>query len=452
VRRRGDTRETAGYTAPDTTVGRTAAFSARGPVLAGTAALVALVGGFGGWSVSTRLSGAVIAPGQIEVANHRQIVQHPDGGIVAMIAVREGDRVSAGDVLIRLDGATLGSERMIVENALYATMARRARLAAERDGKAEVRLPRELTGAAAVRPALAELISDEVRLFEARSAGLAQSARQLNNRLDEIASEIDGMDAQSHALTRQLELARTEERIQQQLLDKGLTQTQRVLALQRDIARIEGDIGSLAAARAQAAERATGFQIERDALYSDRRQEVIAELRDAATREGELAEKRRAILERISRLDIRAPASGIVLGLQVTTPRSVVRAADPLLYIVPQDRPMIVAAQIPTIHVGQVHVGQDVRLHFAAFSSRTSPDLAGTVGMVAADAMHDERTMKAYYRIEIAIEPDEIAKLGKVALVPGMPVEAFVRTGDQSPMSYLLKPFADYFARAFRES
>ena len=431
---------------------RSGPLSARVPILVGSVALLALVGGFGAWSVSTSLSGAIIAPGQIEVANQRQIVQHVDGGIVAGIAVKEGDRVKSGDVLIRLDGAALTSERLIVENELYETMARRARLVAERDDLPDVTFPPDLVAAAAVGGEVAEVVSDQSRLFETRAAGLEQKAQQIGKRLDQIKSQIDGIDAQSRALSRQLDLAEEELKSQQELLEKGLTQTQRVLALQREIARIEGEIGSLAASRAQAAERATEFEIERDGLYSSRREDAIRELRDAANREGELAERRRAILEKISRLDIRAPVSGIVLGLKVTTPRSVVRAADPLLYIVPQDRPLIVAAQIPTIHVDQVHVGQDVRLHFSAFNSRTTPEVAGKVGMIAADALRDERTLSAYYRVEITIAPEELGKLGKVALVPGMPVEAFVRTDDRSPMSYLLKPFADYFARAFRES
>ncbi len=428
------------------------AFPAARPVFCGSLTLVALVGGFGVWSVATTLSGAIIAPGQIEVAQNRQIVQHPDGGVVEEIAVTEGSVVRAGDVLIRLDGSALHSELAIIENQLFEVMARRSRLEAERDDAETVVFVPEITDAARGRPEMAELVEDQTRLFDARRDTLHQKSEQIGKRLGQIASQIGGIDAQIDALRAQLVLLRQEIGDQQTLLDQGLAQSARVLGLQREDARMEGQIGELIASRAQADGRRTELEIERTGLFSTRREDAIKELRDVSYQELELSERRRAVAERVARLVIRAPVSGIVLGLTVTTPRSVIRPADPVLYLIPQDRPLVVAAQIPTIHIDQVHAGQTVRLHFSAFNSRMTPELQGHISVVGADSIRDERTLQSYYRTEIVLDQGEIKKLGQATLLPGMPVEAFIRTEDRSPLGYLIKPFADYFNRAFRES
>jgi HlyD family secretion protein len=175
-------------------------------------------------------------------------------------------------------------------------------------------------------------------------------------------------------------------------------------------------------------------------------------LRELGPQSLEYAEKRRTLSEQIARLDIRAPVSGIVLGLQVTAPKSVIRAAEPILYIIPQDRPLVIVAQVSPIHVDEIHVGQPVRVSFPAFPSRTTPQLAGKLVNISADALSDSKTGATYYRAEISLDDGEMAKLGKDTLIPGMPVQAFIQTEERTPMAYLLKPFTDYFRLAFRES
>lgn len=427
-------------------------WSARGPLLLGFVTLVLLVGGLGAWSVVTTLSGAIVASGQIEVEQNRQVVQHPDGGVVAEILVSEGSVVTAGDMLIRLDGTLLQSELSIVENQLFELLARRGRLEAERDGAAAVTFPAELTETAKVRPDVQEVADGQVRMFAARAETLGQLIEQRGKRIAQIASQIEGITAQSASVTSQIALVRQELVGQQELLAKGLVQVARVLALERELARLEGQAGELTAARAEAEGAMTEIEIETVGLSSQRREDALTELRDVAARELELAERRRALVEQIARLDIRAPVSGIVLSMAVTTPRSVVRPAEPVLYIIPQDRPLVIAVRVPTIHVDQVHVGQDVRLLFSAFTSRTTPELQGRVVKVSADALTDERTQVPYYRTEISINPGEVDRFDGQVLVPGMPVEAFIRTDDRTPLSYLVKPFTDYFNRAFRET
>lgn len=428
------------------------AWSTRRPIIYGILTLLALVLGFGGWSVATKIAGAIVTSGQIEVELSRQVVQHPDGGVVATINVAEGDTVAAGDLILTLDGASIRSELAIVEGQLFESLARRGRLEAERDERSEITFGKDLLDAVTNHPEVAEKMEGQRRLFDARRVSLASQIEQLGKRRDQIDDQIVGIDAQNQALTTQLDLLRKELVDQQGLLEKGLTQAGRVLALQREEASIRGQMGELAANRAQAQGRITETQIEVLRLASDRREEANTQLRESGAQELELAERRRALDERIARLDVRAPVSGVVLGLTVTTPRSVLRPADPVLYLIPQDRPLVIATRVPPIHVDQVHVGQAVKLVFSAFSSRSTPELTGHVAVVSADALIDQRTQTPYYRAEILLDDGEMAKLTGQTLIPGMPVEAFIQTEARTPLAYLLKPFTDYFSRAFRES
>lgn len=427
-------------------------YSARWPIMLGTITLAILLGGFGLWSVATTLTGAIVASGQIEVEQNRQIVQHPDGGVVEAILVAEGDSVAAGQPVLRLDGALLRSELSIVESQFLEILARRGRLEAERDEAPTPTFPDELVTLAATREDAADLMQGQIRLFQARRDTLARQTEQLARRAEQTLSQIDGIDAQIAAMQDQLALISEESASVQELLDKGLAQAARLLALQREEARLRGEMGELAASRAANEGRITELELEVLRLAAARVEEANTQLRDIGFRELELAERRRALVERIARLDILAPVAGIVLGLQVTTPRAVLRAADPVMYLIPQDRPLVIAAQIPTIHIDQVRPGQPAVMVFSAFSSRTTPELMGRVAVVSADAFTDERTGATYYRAEIVPDPGEIEKLSGLTLIPGMPVDAFIRTDERTPLAYLVKPFTDYFNRAFRES
>lgn len=421
------------------------------PMALGLVTTAVLLGGFVGWGLLTTISGAVVTSGQVEVDQNRQVVQHADGGVVAAIQVAEGAVVAAGDTLIRLDGTLLQSELTIVETQFYEIIARRGRLEAERDGNDSIAFPPELVQVSATRPEVAELMQGQQRLFEARAETVAKQTDQLNRRMGQTRSLISGIDAQRSALERQQDLIEQELATQQELLEKGLAQVSRVLALQREQARLEGTLGELIASRAQADERITETEIEVLRLVAGRREEANTQLRDIGFRELELAERRRSLIERIARLEIRAPVSGVVLGLAVTTPRAVIRPAEPVMYLIPQDRPLVIATQVPTIHIDQVRPGQEAKLMFSAFSARNMPDLIGQVSVVSADVFTDPRSQMPYYRAEIVLNPGEIAKLGGLALVPGMPVEVFIRTDDRRPAEFLVKPLANYFNRAFRE-
>jgi HlyD family secretion protein len=426
--------------------------SARKSVLLGGITAGILVFGFGLWSVMSEISGAIVASGQIEVAQNRQVVQHPDGGVVAEIAVKEAQPVKAGDLLIRLDGALVKSELAIVEGQLFEVMARSVRLQAERDDAAEPVFSGELVELAKTRPEVAELIEGQRSLFFARRESVLKQSEQLQKRSAQIASQIEGVDAQVAALSEQLALIEQELADQRTLLEKGLAQSSRVLGLEREASRLQGSVGELKSSRAQAEGRATEVELEVLRLAAVRREEASTQLRDIGAKVLELAERRRALTEQISRLEIRAPVSGTVLGLAVTTPQSVIRPAEPLLYLIPQDRPLVINVQVQPIHVDEVHVGQKVRIVLPAFSSRTTPELWGHVVTISADALVNERAQMAFYKAEITLDPGEVERLKDLVLIPGMPVEAFIETGARTPMAYLLKPFTDYFKAAFRET
>lgn len=428
-------------------------WSAKIAVFVGLFALFGLFGGFVVWGIMTQIAGAIISPGRIEVDQNRQIVQHQMGGTVAQISVGEGDLVQAGDVLLRLDDQQLQSQLAIAEAQLFELMARRGRLTAERDGANSVTFDDALLDEGKTNPDIKELTQGQANLFFARRDSVSRETEQLGKRVSQIGNQITGINAQETSFATQLELIKKELNAQQTLLERGLAQTGTVLALQRQAASMRGQLGELAANKAQAEGRITEVDLEVLKLASGRREEAISQLRDLRYHELELVEQRGALKLEIMQVDIRAPVSGIVYGMRVQTMRSVIRPAEPVLYLIPQDRPLLIVARIDPIHIDQIIMGQKVNLRFSALDQRSTPELVGHVTLISADAFEDDGLGVTYYRAEIALDLGEISKLNEGdTLIPGMPVEAFIRTADRSPIAYLIKPLADYFNRAFRES
>lgn len=426
---------------------------ARRPIIIGLLWLLILVGGFGTWSVVFSISGAVIASGRIEVDQNRQVVQHQDGGTVSEILVEEGDTVAKDTVLLRLDSSRLKSQLVITEGQLFELMARRGRLEAVRDTKDDIDFDPELNELAANRPEVQDLMDGQQRLFQARKETIARQTEQLQKRSSQIHDQIVGIKAQQQSTQAQLELINEELANQLILFERGLAQAGTVLNLRRTEADLGGTLGELIASQAQAEGRITENDIEIIRLGTTLREEAISRLRDLRYQELELAENRRSLLERLNRLDITAPASGIVYGLKIHTLRAVIRPAETVLYLVPQDRPLVIAAQVAPIDIDQIFVGQEVTLRFSALDQRSTPELFGTVMLISADSFEDEATRMSHYRAEIELKDGELSRLPEnTVLIPGMPVESYIRTTDRSPISYLVKPFTDYFMKAFRES
>ena len=421
-------------------------WSARRPLFIGLFTLLVLVGGFGSWAMTAQISGAVIANGLIEVDQNRQVVQHLDGGVITQILVDEGDLVAEGDVMLRLDAQDLQAELAVIEGQLFEILARRARFDAERENADT------LTFDPLLNEATIDLTTGQQNLFDARLESEARRIEQLLNRKDQIASQVRGIVAQQEALETQLSLIEEELSNQQALLDRGLAQASVVLNLQREKARLAGQVGELTASVGGAEERSTEVEIEILSLQTARREEAITRLRDLQFNELELRERRTSVLRRLDRLDIRSPVSGIVYGMSVFGTRAVVSPADPLLFIVPQDRPLVIATQVSPNDVDVLTIGQEVSLRFSALDQRTTPELYGTVAVVSADAFTDSATSAAYFRTEIRLNVGEIERLPEgTTLIPGMPVEAFIRTADRTPINYLTRPLMDYVVRIFRD-
>lgn len=425
-------------------------YSARLPLFVGCGALIFLILGVGVWSVRTEIAGAIIASGTIVVENNRQVVQHAEGGVVGNIQARDGDPVAAGDLLLRLDDTILKSELAVAELQLIELRARKARLQAERDETLDITFPETLL--ALTTEAAVEQINGQRKLFEARRISLETERNQIAEQIKQTHNQIDGADAQLAALSIQDELVDADLKDQESLLDRGLVQSQRVSTLRRDAAQIAGEIGMLRANVAQFRGQIAALEIDRLRLVTTRQENAITELRDIQFNELELTEQRRTLIERLSRLDIRSPVGGIVYGSSVFAEKAVVQSAEPLMFVIPQDQPLIISARIEAIHVDQVHVGQEATLKFSAFNQRTTPELLGRVLSVSADVFEDEASGTSFYRVDLEPLEEEIVKLDELEVLPGMPVEAFIKTDDRTPLSYLTKPLTDYFGRALRGS
>ncbi|WP_424928270.1 HlyD family type I secretion periplasmic adaptor subunit [Amaricoccus tamworthensis] len=413
--------------------------------------LFLLVGGIGSWAVLTSIRGAVVAAGSIEVEGNRQIVQHLSGGVISAIHARDGDEVQEGDILIQLEGRTLITELEIVEGQWFEVLARKSRLSSERDGLDEIQFVPELLEEAENHPEIQQLMDAQIQQFEARRQLREEETQQLAERQVQISNQIDGLVSLAAATDTQIKLLDEEIEGQEELYKQGLTQVARVLALRRDLASLHGTEGQVAASISENRGKIAEIEIERVRLMTAQRDEAITQLRDLEYREIELRERRRALLDQVERLDLRAPVSGVVYGSTADTLRGVIRAAEPVMYIVPKDTPLVARTQIETIHIDQVFVGQEANLRFSAFDMRTTPELPGKVHAVSADAIVDEQLGARYYRVDIEVDANMIDALGDKTLLPGMPVEAYISTSPRSPLNYLMKPFLDYFNRAFRD-
>jgi membrane fusion protein, type I secretion system len=422
----------------------------RGHMWVGFSTIALLLGGLGIWGTQVQIAGAVISSGQIMVEMRQQVVQHPDGGVVGKILVQNGDGVAAGDVLLSLDGFLLTSENDVLQQQLDEHAARAARLIGERDG-VEIRFDAGLLARAARQPAVQEILEGQRRLATARRATLSSALDALNERKQQISDEISGQQAQLRALDLEVEILGEELKNMEVLLEKGLAEASRVLSLRREDARLLGRRGDLLSTVARNRGRISEIGIEQIRLGDARREDAITQLRDLLTSQAELRERQLAIREQMSRLEIRAPVAGVIHGMQVFAVNSVVQPGQTILNVVPQNTDLILSTRVAAINIDSVYIGQLASIRFPALDSRTTPELIGRVASVSPDVLIDETTGQSFYSADLTLEPGQIERLNGQMLIPGMPVEAFIKTSDRTPLSYLMKPLTSYFSRAFRE-
>lgn len=404
--------------------------------------------GFAIWAALTEVAGAVIAPGAVEVEARRQVIQHPDGGRIAAILARPGDAVAAGAPILVLDDDDLRTEEAMIERQLHETQAQLDRLGSELRREETVRFRSELEAAASMDVIIATMLSDERALFATRRDALAQNAAQYAERAAQTEASIGGRQRELRALHRQMALLAQDLEAQEKLLSQGLTAATRVTAIQRQIAETEGATGALEAAIAEAKSEIASFGIERLRTETEWRETTQEELRSLQPREAELLERLRFIRAEIERRVLRAPMAGIVHDLQVFTEGGVLPPGVEVASIVPQGANLILSVRIDPAEIDRVHVGQPTIVRFPSFNARITPEFAGQLRQISADALTDPQTQLRYYSAEVllieALPPD-------LTLVPGMPVETFLQTAPRSPLSFLIKPFTDYLVLAMRE-
>jgi HlyD family secretion protein len=419
--------------------------------LVGSATVIFLLAGVGGWAAFTEISGAVIAPGALVVNSRVQEVQHPTGGIVADILARNGQYVQAGDVLVRLDETVTRANLAIISKALDELTVRKARLAAERSDANTMAFPADLLRRQA-EPEIAQLLEGERRLFEVRRSARVGQKEQLKERIKQLQKECEGYSAQIDAkvneikfINRELEGART-------LWQKNLVTLSKLTELERNGTRIEGERGQYIAALAQAKGRVVETELQILQVDLGFGSEVGSELREVEAKLGELVEQKVAAEDQLRRVEIRAPQDGVVHESTVHTIGGVISPGKAIMLVVPTADKFVVEAKVRPSDIDELQIGQLAGLRFTALNQRTTPEIDGNISRIAADVSVDERTGESFYTVDIAFDAQQMSRLGKVKLVPGMPVDAFVKTQDRTVISYLLKPISDQFARAFRES
>jgi membrane fusion protein, type I secretion system len=439
----------AAATRPDAAPGEIA-LSLRGHMRAIVLIALFLAFSIGVLGAATHLSGAVIAAGSLVVESNVKRVQHPTGGIVGELRVHDGSRVGPGDLLLRLDPTEAQANYTAITKALWELEARRARLEAERDEAGEVAFPPELLGAGGDGE-VARVIGGERKLFELRRAAQHGQESQLRERIGQLKEEVAGLTEQAQSKAQEIVLVNKELGGVRELYEKNLVPISKMTALERDAARLAGERGLLNATNAQTRGKISEIELQIIQLGQNLRSDVAKELADIRAKASELTEKKITAAELLKRIDVRSPQAGVVQDLSVHARGAVVAAGEQIMLIVPEADDLIVEVKLNPADIDKVALHQRATLRFTSFNARSTPELFGTVTRIAADTTKDDKA-GAYYLVRVSIETGETERLGGHRLVPGMPVEAFIRTGERSVLSYVLKPLTDQAMRAFREN
>jgi HlyD family secretion protein len=420
--------------------------------LIGFAAIALLVGGIGSWAATTQISGAVIAPGVLVVESNVKKVQHPTGGVVGQIFIREGSVVEEGQIVMRLDDTVTRATLGVVVSQLNELAAREARLLAEREDAEVVTFEKEFMDRAAADRGITVAIAGEEKLFESRKRGRTGQRSQLRERIAQTQEEITGLLSQKKAKESEIKFVGEELVGVSQLYKQNLISIQRYMGLQRDQARLNGEHGQLVAAIARARARISETELQILQLDQDFRTEVLKDLRDAQGKIAELQERKTAAEDQLKRVDIRAPQAGIVHQLSVHTVGGVIGNGETLMQIVPAADKLLVEAKVAPQDIDQVAPGAKATVRIMAGNQRTMPDISTHVTLIGADLTKEkEQPNVAYYVVRLAVAPEEAQRLDQLKLVPGMPAEVFIQTRERTPLDYLLKPLTEQLARTFRE-
>lgn len=416
----------------------------------GLAMTTLFVGGFGAWASLAPLSGAAVAPGVVTAAGQNQKVQHLEGGIVQEILVREGDRVENGQPLFRFDPTAALADRNRLKKQLIGLEARAQRLEAERDGRENLSFSADLDKSAK-EEGVASVLDEQLKEFEARRDRHRQEQVIMRQRVVALVKQIEGMTSQQQAIERQLEVVREEAERKRMLLDQGLTNRSEYTTLLRSEADLVGQLGQTISGVLVARTQKTEAREQLTRLDTQRVETALSqlnEIRGEATDVEEQLGTAQAVLQRIV---VRAPTDGIVVETEVNATGGVVRAGDTLLELLPTGNDLLVEARVSPQDVDVITIGQMARLHFSALNARTTPTVDAAVTYLSADRLVDPANGQPYYTARLRITDQLPPGIEREQIYPGMPVEAYIATGDRTFVEYLVKPITDSFSRAFRE-
>lgn len=418
--------------------------------ISGLAATGVFLAGFGAWAAFAPLAGAAVASGVVAAAGENQKVQHLEGGIIKDILVREGERVEAGQILFELDPTAAEAQQNRLENQVVALSARIARLTAERDGGEHLTFSDELVRRAEAS-GVSHLLSEQEKEFSARLERYRQEIVILRQRVKALEDQIAGMAFQETAINRQLEVVQEEAERKKSLLDRGLTDRSEYTALLRSEAELVGQLGQMQSSILGAKTQIVEAEEQLARLTTQRIETAASELNDVRGELSAAEEQLRAATAVLDRVQVRAPSDGIVVETVYNTIGSVVQPGDTLLELLPTDDELVIEARISPQDVDVVVPGQPANMRFSALNARTTPVVPGTVTYISADRFIDQNTQMPYYTARISITDELPEEITEDQIYPGMPVEAYIRTGERTFLDYLTRPISDSFSRAFRE-
>ena len=421
------------------------------PKTVGAVILFITFGLFGTWSYIAPLDSAALAPGQVTVKSYRKTVKHLEGGIVDELLIRDGERVAKDQPLIRLDDTQVNAELAIVRGQLISLLASKARLQAERDLKDSVDFGTTFAPRFENDPRMSEASQNEESVFDARKNSREGEIAVYQQRLAQINEQISGTNTRIESRRQLLTSYRNEVEDLRALLGDGYVDIQRIRELDRQISQIESEIEELKFNIAQAKVGYSETELQKLQLAKNFQTEVVEQLREIEAKVFDLVERERALTSRLERSVIRAPESGMVLGLTAHTIGGVIRSGEPILDIVPESSELIVEAQVSPIDIDRVNVGLEADIRFSAFKSATTPVIVGTVTQLSPDRLVNQDTGMPYYLARVEIPDTELAKLGKLELIPGMPAEVLIKTGERTLFEYIAQPATNAFARSLIE-
>ncbi len=422
--------------------------SLKGPIVSGLTILLIFLVGATAWASSAKLASAIIAVGQLKVDSNRKQIQHLDGGIVNQILVSDGQSVKKGDTLVILDPVQAKSSLGIVAGALFTAELKRSRLQAERDNTEQPDFTRFLHREHEDKNSV---IDAQQSLFSIRRSVQVSQQEILHQQIENLKSQISGFESQQASTQTQIEISMDELVNLRNLKARGLVGNERLLELERNLAQLEGRAGELVSSIASAKASIDEKRLELIRVKRSFHEQVLAELQDVESEIIDLQERANAATHHLQQMVVKAPVDGLIVGLNVHTEGGVVVPGQLLMEIVPDNDALIVEGQVLPTDVDDLLVGQSARVKLSGLQQRTTPELIGKLQYVSADSMLDERSGMTYFIIRVSIAAEELAKLPSEGLIPGMPAEVFVQTGERTALEYLLQPLSDTIDRAWRE-